>query len=216
MVNLSALRDRARALSGIRLQTLRSDEQVDEVINEAYQEVINLSQWSFLRASQQVNLPVGANSFETPLGFSEVVSVSYTNDGGDTVRLQSTVVDEIDRLRDEESAEPFLYARVNDKEFLLWPTPNVNLTLTIRGKQTVQPLKRDSDVPVFDDQFHPMLAYRAASRMLAEEGDDSGRAEFYQQEANVFFARMQQFYTRTPDSSFFVMGGRRRRRANEY
>ena len=215
-MNLSALRDRARALSGIRLQTLRSDEQVDEVINEAYQEVINLSQWSFLRASQQVNLPVGANSFETPLGFSEVVSVSYTNDGGDTVRLQSTVVDEIDRLRDEESAEPFLYARVNDKEFLLWPTPNVNLTLTIRGKQTVQPLKRDSDVPVFDDQFHPMLAYRAASRMLAEEGDDSGRAEFYQQEANVFFARMQQFYTRTPDSSFFVMGGRRRRRANEY
>jgi hypothetical protein len=52
-------------------------------------------------------------------------------------------------------------------------------------------------MPVFNEQFHPMLSYRAASRMLAEEGDDSGRAEFYQQEANVFFARMQQFYTRT-------------------
>jgi hypothetical protein len=216
MMNLGSLRDRARALSGIRLQTLRSDEQVDEVINEAYQEVINLSQWPFLRASQQVNLPDGVNSFETPVGFSEVVSVSYTNDGGDTVRLQSTVVDEIDRLRDEDSAEPFLYARVNDKEFLVWPTPNINLTLTVRGKQTVERLRNDGDMPVFDDQFHPMLAYRAASRMLAEEGDDSGRAEFYQQEANVFFARMQQFYTRTPDSSFFVMGGRRRRRANEY
>lgn len=215
-MNLGSLRDRARALSGIRLQTLRSDEQVDEVINEAYQEVINLSQWPFLRASQQVNLPAGVNSFETPVGFSEVVSVSYTNDGGDTVRLQSTVVDEIDRLRDEDSAEPFLYARVNDKEFLVWPTPNINLTLTVRGKQTVERLRSDGDMPVFDDQFHPMLAYRAASRMLAEEGDDSGRAEFYQQEANVFFARMQQFYTRTPDSSFFVMGGRRRRRANEY
>jgi hypothetical protein len=216
MMNLGSLRDRARALSGIRLQSLRSDEQVDVVINESYQEVINLSQWPFLRASQQVSLPSGENSFETPVGFSEVMSVSYTNDGGDTVRLQSTVVDEIDRLRDEDSAEPFLYARVNDKEFIVWPTPNVNLTFTIRGKQTVTPLTRDGDTPVFDDQFHPMLAYRAASRMLAEEGDDSGRAEFYQQEANVFFARMQQFYTRQPDSSFFVMGGRRRRRANEY
>ena len=215
-MNLGTLRDRARALSGIRLQTLRSDEQIDVSINEAYQEVINLSQWPFLRASQQVNLPAGTSTFESPTGFSEVVSISYTNDGGDTVRLQSTVIDEIDRLREEESAEPFLYARVTDKEFVVWPTPNVNLTLTIRGKATVEPLRRDSDTPVFDAQFAPMLAYRAASRMLAEEGDDSGRAEFYQQEANVFFARMQQFYTRQPDSSFFIMGGRRRRLANEY
>ena len=215
-MNLSALRDRARALSGIRLQTLRSDEQVDVVINEAYQEVINLSQWPFLRASQQVGLPSGVNNFESPIGFSEVISVSYTNDNGDTVRMNSTTVDEIDRLREEEGAEPFLYARINDREFLVWPTPNASLTLTIRGKQTVDSLAKDSDAPVFDNQFHPMLSYRAASRMLAEEGDDSGRAEFYQQEANVFFARMQQFYTRTPDSSFFVMGGRRRRLANEY
>ena len=215
-MNLGALRDRARALSGIRLQSLRSDEQVDIVINEAYQEVINLSQWPFLRVSQQVSLPAGTNSFETPTGFSEVISASYTNDGGDTVRLQSTVVDEIDRLRDEESAEPFLYARVTDKEFLIWPTTNTSIALTIRGKKSVESLRSDSDKPVFDEQFSPMLAYRAASRMLAEEGDDSGRAEFYQQEANVFFARMQQFYTRQPDSSFFVMGGRRRRQANDY
>jgi hypothetical protein len=213
-VNLGALRDRARALSGIRLQSLRSDEQVDAVLNEAYQEVINLSQWPFLRAAQQVSLPSGTNNFETPVGFSEVLSVAYTNDGGDTVRLQSTSVDEIDRLRDEEGAEPFLYARVTDREFLVWPTPNSSLTLTIRGKQTVSNLNGESDSPVFDEQFHPLIAYRAASRMLAEEGDDSGRSGFYQQEANVYFARMQQFYTRTPDASFFVMGGRRRRFAN--
>jgi hypothetical protein len=195
---------------------LRSDEQIDAVINEAYQEVISLSQWSFLRASQQVVIASGVNSFETPTGYSEVTSISYTNDGGNSVRLQSTTIDEIDRLRDEEGPEPFLYARVTDREFVIWPTPNASITFTTRGKQTVEMLSSDSDEPVFDEQFHPMLAYRAASRMLAEEGDDSGRAEFYQQEANTFFARMQQFYTRTPDSSFFVMGGRRRRLANEH
>ena len=215
-MNLSALRDRARALSGIRLQTLRADEQVDAVINEAYQEVIGLSQWPFLRASQQINVLAGINEFETPIGYSEITSISYANDNGDSVRLQSTTVDEIDRLRDEEGPEPFLYARVTDREFVVWPTPNMSLTLTVRGKQTVETLSGDSDAPVFDEQFHPMLAYRAASRMLAEEGDDSGRAEFYQQEANTFFARMQQFYTRTPDASFFVMGGRRRRLADGY
>lgn len=215
-MNLLALRERARALSGIRLESLRSDEQIDVVLNEAYQEVVNLSQWPFLRSSQQVLLPSGDNTFETPTGFSEVMSVTYTNDGGDSVRLNSTAIDEIDRLGDETSDEPFLYARVDDREFVVWPTPSRALTFTIRGKQTVSALRADSDAPVFDEQFHPMLAYRAASRMLAEEGDNSGRAEFYQQEANTFFARMQQFYTRTPDSSFFVMGGRRRRLANGY
>jgi hypothetical protein len=216
MMNLGSLRDRTRALSGIRLQSLRSDEQVDAVINEAYQEVVNLSQWPFLRASEQVSIPAGTNSFETPTGFSEVMSVSYTSDSGDTVRLQSTSVDEIDRLRDEEGAEPFIYGRVTDREFVIWPTPRSSVTLLIRGKSVISPLVNDSDTPVFDQQFHPMLAYRSASRMLAEEGDDSGRSDFYQQEANVFFARMQQFYTRNADNSFFVLGGRRRRLANGY
>lgn len=215
-MNLSTIRDRARALSGIRLQSLRSDEQIDVVINEAYQEVVSLSQWPFLRASEQVSIPAGENSFETPVGFSEVISVSYTADSGDTVRLQSTSVDEIDRLREEEGEEPFLYARVTDREFVVWPAPRNAVTFLIRGKQVVEELSSDSDVPVFDQQFHPILAYRTASRMLAEEGDDSGRSEFYQQEANVFFARMQQFYTRNADSSFFVLGGRRRRLANGY
>jgi hypothetical protein len=213
-VNLSALRDRARALSGIRLQGIRSDEQVDVVINEAYQEVVGLSQWPFLRASQQISVASGVNSFETPVGYSEVTSLSYTDNGGYTVRLQPTTIDEIDRLRDEEDEEPTFYARVTDREFVLWPTPNINLTLQVRGKQKVENLSGDSDTPVFDEQFHPMLAYRAASRMLAEEGDDSGRSEFYQQEANNFFVRMQQFYNRTADVGMFVMGGRRRRLVN--
>jgi hypothetical protein len=215
-VNLSALRDRARALSGIRLQSLRSDEQVDVVINEAYQEIIGLSQWPFLRASQQINLPSGTNDFETPNGYSEVTSISYTNNGGDSVRLQPTTIDEIDRLRDEDGPEPFLYARVTDREFVVWPNPTANITLTIRGKQTVTSLTGDSDSPVFDEQFHPMLAYRAASKMLAEEGDDSGRNELYQNEASLIFSRMQQFYNRTSDVGMFVMGGRRRRRAHGY
>ncbi len=212
-MNLAALRDRARSLSGIRLQTLRSDEQVDVVVNEAYQEVVSLAQWPFLRSSVQASLSPGTDSFETPTGFSEVTGVSYATNSGDSLRLQPSTIEEIDRLK-QESGEPIMYARVSDREFIVWPTPDSAITLTIRGKQSVENLKRDSDSPVFDEQFHPMLAYRAASRMLAEEGDDSGRSEFYQTEANVFYARMQQFYLRSGDVGMFVIGGRRRRYAD--
>ena len=212
-MNLATLRDRARALSGIRLQSLRSDEQIDVVINEAYFEVATLAQWPFLRASSQVSLVPGTDNFETPVGFSEITGVSYTTSSGDSFRLQPTTTDEIDRLK-QESGEPIMYARVSEQEFIVWPTPDTSITLTIRGKQSVEPLRKDSDAPIFDEQFHPMIAYRAAARMLGEEGDDSGRSEFYQNEANVFYGRMQQFYLRTGDVGMFVMGGRRRRYAD--
>jgi hypothetical protein len=212
-MNLSALRDRARALSGIRLQTLRSDEQIDAVINEAYHELIGLAQWPFLRSTAQISLPAGSDSFESPVGFSEVTGISFSANSGESVRLQSTTVDELDRLADE-SGEPFIYARVDDRNFVVWPSPNTSVALTIRGKSTVPSLSSDGDSPVFDEQFHPILSYRAAARMLAEEGDDSGRTEFYQSEANVFFTRMQQFYLRSGDVGVFVMGGRRRRYAD--
>lgn len=209
-MNLSALRDRARALSGIRLQSLRSDEQIDAVLNESYQEIISLAAWPFLRSSTTVTLSVGADTFETPIGFSEITGVSYTTDSGDSFRLQAITVDEIDKLGDE-SGEPVMYAKVTDRSFVVWPAPESSVTLTIRGKQSLQNLSGDSDQPVFDQQFHPMLAYRTASKMLAEEGDDSGRAELYQNEANIFYARMQQFYIRNGDVGMFVMGSRKRR-----
>ena len=210
-MNLGALRDRARALSGIRLQTLREDDQVDLVLNEAYQEVISMSQWPFLRGSQDFSVQSGQQVFELPVGFSEVTSVTYVDDLGNRTRLNQTTADEIDRLSADEEGDPFFYARVSDRSFELWPIPNKPLQFTVKGKLVVEPLRGDSDTPVFVEQFHPLIAYRAASRMLMEEGDDSGRAEMYQAEAANLFLRMQQFYTRTGDVGLFVMGGRRRR-----
>jgi hypothetical protein len=214
-VNLSSIRDRVRALSGIKLQTLRSDEQIDIVINESYQESLGMMAWPFLRASEQVLLVEGNDSFSTPTAFSEVSSVSFSDNFGHAVRMSPTTVDEIDRL-DSEEGEPIYYARVNDRDFVVWPTPNKNVTLTLKGKKKEENLQSDSSSPVYDEQFHPMLAYRTAAKILAEEGDDSGRSELYQAEANVLFLRMQQYYIRSGDVGMFVMGGRRRRNIDAY
>ena len=210
-MNLGALRDRARALSGIRLQSLRDDEQVDLVINEAYQEVVSMSQWPFLRGSEDFSVASGQGTFELPTGFSEVVSVTYLDDLGNRERLHRTTIDEIDRLSVDEDGDPFFYARTNDRTFEIWPVPNKPLQFTVKGKLTVENMRNDNDEPVFAEQFHPLLAYRAASRMLMEEGDDSGRADMYQAEANNLYLRMQQFYNRIGDVGMFVLGGRRRR-----
>lgn len=210
-MNLSTLRGRVRALSGIRLQDIRSDEQIDTVVNECYQEVIESTNWPFLRSEDTLTVSAGTEEFNTPSGYSEVNSVSYADQIGNNVRVAQTTLDEIDLIDQDEEGDPVYYARVNEDTFRLWPVPAVTITLTIRGKEVVPELSADSDEPVFAEQFHPLISYRAASRILAEEGDDSGRSQFYQNEANNFFARMLQFYMRNNDTRMFVMGSQSRR-----
>lgn len=210
-MNRSEIRDRVRSLTGIRLETLRSDENIDAVINEAYQEVLNLETWPFLSQETTVSVASGANSFTTPSGFAEVNSVTYSSPVDMQTRMRQTTLDELDLLDQNEAGDPEFYARVDDADFRFWPKSSYALTFTVRGKQSVSGLAADSSEPIFASQFHPVLAYRASSRILAEEGDDSGRSEFYQLEANTFFSRMQQFYLRSADRGLIVMGSRRRR-----
>lgn len=211
-MNLAALRDRVRSLTGIRLDTLRSDENIDEVINEAYQEIVNLHNWPFLRSEATVTVAAGVEEFDTPNGFSNVSSVSYASEVNSQTRMKQTTLDEIDLLDQDDEGDPYFYARIDESSFRIWPKPVDSITFVVRGKAVVNNLSSDSDVPVFDEQFRPGIAYRAASKILAEEGDDSGRSDSYQREANIMFARMQQYYLSVSDTGLIVMGSQRRRR----
>jgi hypothetical protein len=60
--------------------------------------------------------------------------------------------------------------------------------------ESVVELDGPSDEPVFDDIFHVALAYRVAVRVLAQQGDQTDRAEAYGQEYALLFERMVQLY----------------------
>ena len=210
-MRLNVLRERVRSLTGIRLQSLRSDKQIDSVIDQVYQELLSLTPWPFLRSETTVSLSASVNEFETPEEFSEVLSVSYTFDDSEVVRMKQTTLDELDNLEDEDG-EPVYYARIDEKSFRIWPRPQNALTLRIRGKLVAESLTESDDEPLFAEQFHPILAYRAASMILGEEGDDSGRAQFYQTESNNFYNRMRQYYIRSSDVGMVRMGSNSRRR----
>lgn len=212
-MNLTTLRDRVRALTGIKLTDLRSDEQIDVVLNECYQEVLQISDWPFLRTSTTVTLTSGTDEFTMPTGFQEIHSVTYSSPQDVQTRMRQTTLNEMDYVEPDEEGDPIYYAKVDENTIRIWPAPAHALTLTVRGKESVSNLSAGSDEPVYAEQFHPLIAYRAAARILGEEGDDSGRSEFYQSEANNFFARMQQFYVKTADTGFIVLGSRRRRDA---
>ena len=213
-MNLQELADRARSLSGIRLQSVRSDEQVEQVVNESYQEVLGLQPWPFLRGESSASLPAGENVFTLPQSFKYLTSVVLTMDGSPR-RLQQTTLDALDEY-DEEPGEPSLYARVTDREIRVWPAPRLSAQVAIRGQLDIPPLSGNGQ-PVFAEQFHPVLAYRAATRMLVEEGDDSGRSQAYQLEASGYLTRMEQLYLASGDIGLIRIGSQRRgRHARRY
>jgi hypothetical protein len=208
-VNLSDLVARTRSLSGIRLESLRSDEQIEQVINESYQEILGLYPWPFLKGGQTISISSGAKTFTIPSTFRYISSLVVTM-GDKSTRLKQTTLDLIDEWPDDES-EPEYYARVNDRTIRLWPAPNDAAAVEVKGQLEFEPL-RGNDEPEFAEQFHPVVAYRAAIRLLQEEGDDSGRSEAYQFDAASYFQRMEKFYMASGDIGLIRIGSQRQHR----
>ena len=59
---------------------------------------------------------------------------------------------------------------------------------------TVTPLATGTDVPVFEEEFHPVLSYRAAVKVLAFVSDDTPRTEAYMQEFAALVQDMESYY----------------------
>lgn len=208
-MNLYDLVERARSLSGIRLESIRSDEQVEEAVNEAYEEILGMHPWPFLRGESTVALNAGTETVSLPVQFRFVTAV-VTTQGSEQRRLEAATLDEFDR-RDMEEGVPTLYARPDETTLKFWRVPTQSYTLTIRG-QIQLPSITSTVAPAFADQYHPAVAYRAAARMLIEEGDDSGRSQAYQVEASEYVRRMEKHYLGTGDIATIRMGGRGRHR----
>jgi hypothetical protein len=208
-MNLSELVARTRSLSGIRLESLRSDEQVEQVINESYQEILGLYPWPFLKGSQTIAVSAETKTFAVPETFRWLSSVVVTH-GDRTARLKQTTLDLIDEWPDDVTTPEF-YARVDDRTIRLWPAPADAISVEVKGQLEFAPLS-GNDEPQFAEQFHPVVAYRAAIRLLQEEGDDSGRSESYQFDAASYFQRMEKFYMASGDIGLIRIGSQRQHR----
>ena len=209
-MNLADLVARARSLSGIRLESLRSDEQIEQVLNESYQEILGLYPWPFLKGSSTIALAAEATSFTVPVTFRYMTGVVM--ELGDTQRrLSQITLDQMDEWDADEVGETKYYSRVTDREIRVWPAPEAAATITVRGQLEFDPLSA-SNPPQFADQFHPLVAYRAAVRLLQEEGDDSGRSEAYQFDAASYLQRMEKFYMASGDIGLIRMGSQREKR----
>lgn len=196
-MDLNAIRARVRKLTGVRMEQLLSPSELDQIINEAYLHVCALGDWSFLYADGTVDTASGTKTYQLPSAVEAVRSVAITS-SGDEKRLWRRTLEDFDRYPQWEaevtSGVPWAWAVRTDTSFDVFPTPDGAYTLTVRGWADVSPLSADTDEPLFDDEFHPVVSLDAAARVLAEEGDDSGRDSRYRREVLSYLLRMGRKY----------------------
>lgn len=202
-MNVAEMTDRVRRLTGIRMPDILSDDQILQLLNEAYNEVMALTDWPFLHVEETVTTT--GSLFDTHNVIRDVQAVI----NGEGTRLRQTTLSDMDLYIEQPDDLAFAYARVSDRRYRVWPDSPDGTSLTIRGVKNPAQLLSPYDEPVFDTEFHVILPYSASSRALAEESDDSPRAQMYMTEAAGILDRMRLRYLTTKDTATFKMGGKR-------
>ena len=202
-MNLQELMERTRRQSGLRLPALLSDADLAAALNEAYRDLVVLKPWPQFRFETSVAVEAGQSDVELPVAVYELTAVQE----GD-LRLQQTTTDELDRLEPDRAGPPALYAALTERKLRLYPTPDEPTSLQVRGFRRPPALVAPTDTPEFDQEYHPVLSYATAARLLAEEGDSGPRRDAYVAEAADLVARAERRYLRTHDRPIIQWGGR--------
>jgi len=205
-MNVAELTDRVRRLTGIRMPDILSDDQILDLLNETYTELMGLTDWPFLHVEDTVNTT--DSLFDTHNVLRDVQSVISPQG----VRLNQTTLNDLEQYDEQPDSDPFAYARVSDRRYRIWPDVPNGTSFTVRGVKNPALLLSPYDTPVFESEFHLILAYSASSRALSEEADDSGRVQMYMQESAGILDRMRMRYLNTKDTVNFQMSGKRGRR----
>lgn len=206
-MNLSELRGRVRRLTGMRMEALVSDADINQAINESYDHLLSREQWPFCFTEGTVNTVQDASFYDLPVDLRRVYSVHL----GDGTRLQPVSPAELEDTTPQ-TGTPEVYAVTDDNSLWLYPAPDKVLTVKVAGWRRTPVLAARTDEPIFDREYHAVLAYLASIQLLAEEGDTSDRQERFAGQAGELYGAMRKHYLPSHDRGLAVMGGQAAKR----
>lgn len=218
-MDLAALRTRVRLETGMEMDALRSDAEVDASINEAYQAVVDTYDWPWRETAGTFSTVDGQASYSLSGDVSPAIELPGTvtvEDGpgvGDRGpwEVEEVPLDYYHRVVSDDPSDedtPFLYARDGVSDILLAPVPDDVYTVQVAGLKDIPDLSGDAAEPEFDAKFHPVVAYAAAAQILDSAGFPD-RSEAAEDRAGRLIQRMYRFYIASHDDDISVMGAGR-------
>jgi hypothetical protein len=216
-MNRSELRSRVRTLTNIYSTALLSDSQINDALNDVLLEVSGVYDWPFQTGTVTVSLSPGVATYALSASVREVLLVSSNEAAPLAARkLRAISVLDADSVADTgEQGRPTHYTVVPATvgfDITFYPTPGETETLRVRYTTATALLSSDSSSPVFDAEFHPVLAYAAAARLLTERSAPKAKVQAMDGLAGQFVERMRRFYITSSDRAPVAAGRRRWRR----
>lgn len=211
-MNRSDLRTRVRVLTNIFSTALLSDAQINEVINEVHLEVCGGEQWPFLWDFVALSVIAGDATYTLPGDVNNVLLVSSKDLSTAPRTLNAISVFDADTMPDTNNCYLPLFYTVEGLTLTLYPEPVGNETITVRYLSVPDVIDSDGDEPPFGSEFHPLYAYAAATRILAERGAPQAKVGSMLEIASTYVARMRRFYLTSSDHATISVGRRRRYR----
>lgn len=170
-------------------------------VNVAYAEILDVSDWSFLRADYTFDTVAGTaeHTLTVPM---ENVDTLEIEDGPLLHRYAGWNIDD----GDPSAGEPTAYVLRDPDTIELFPTPDSTYTIRVRGYIAQDELDADADVPLFKADYHEAIAYLAAATILADNGE-ADQAARHEGRVARFVERMRLDYERRHDRRALIVGG---------
>lgn len=170
-------------------------------VNVAYGEILDVTDWSFLRANYTFDTVAGTATHDLVVPIENVDTIEI-EDGPLLHRYAGWNIDD----DDPSDGEPTAYVLRDPDTIELFPTPDSAYTIRIRGYIAPPALDDDADVPLFKADYHEAVSYLAAATILGDAGEVDQAARH---EARVvrFVERMRLDYERRHDRRKLIVGG---------
>lgn len=201
---LAQLRRIVRDLSGVYDDSI-SDAMLNRMINESYNELAVSRDWDWLEANVEVAVPAftaGKHTINLANGTRRVLEAYLVGDDGSVREMI-----QVPHLSDVTEWDNNVKYDVTVNGVLTFaPEQEASNSVRVRYLTANVEMAVDSDTPAFLSQFHGILAYRAAVKVLSLAGADDARIAVYGAEYQSMFESMLALYELDHDTNVIQMG----------
>ena len=210
-----------RQLTGVYAATAISDAMIHQWLDEAYQELTREREWDWLEATYRDFLPswtdvddelyYGYHLINLPSGTRKVLSAYIVSPSGATSEMVQ--VPEIDHVIENDPVTQYDVHHTGAVRVV--PKHDDGYIVKIRYTSTggsIKPYYDEEELewvyptPAFDSQFHPILAYKTAIKVLQYLSDDTDRSQYFMTEYDSLLFGMIKHYELNTDYSTFSLG----------
>ena len=224
-MNSQDLKTYVRQLTGLYAGDIVNDNMIYRWLDEAYHEVVREREWDWLETTYRSALPAwtdanedlyfGYHQFQLPDGTRRILSAYIVSPAGATTEMVQ--IPEIDHVIENDPVTQYDvtsdgWVRVVPKHD---PGYSVKIRYTSTGGSLIPYQEYDEEIeefvtvypePEFDAQFHAIVAYRAAIKVLQFMADDTQRSQYFMTEYDTLLYGLIKFYELDTDYNTFSLG----------